>query len=146
MNSCEDAQKVSDWRAIDKFLEEADGPTIEALMGTHGFRHCTMGPGTVLVCPGSYVVLEKTLALSTFGLKKTLVPNTVSAFDVLAELLRTQTSPSRGPTLTIDIAKKVLELRAKSQQPAQQPFAETQVAGVAEAQVVADTEAPQGLA
>ena len=92
------------------------------------------------------MVLEKTLALSTFGLKKTLVPNTVSAFDVLAELLRTQTSPSRGPTLTIDIAKKVLELRAKSQQPAQQPFAETQVAGVAEAQVVADTEAPQGLA
>ena len=79
-----------------------------------GFRHGTVGPGSVLIIPDGYMIVEKTLGLSSLGLKRNLFPNSEDELSKLKVFLNAQATPVRGGNTAVDIAQSIVKKRARA--------------------------------
>jgi hypothetical protein len=111
---------------LDDFLEDASGDLIKDLIGLPSFCHSTFGAGSMLLVPPGFTVMEKTLGLISFGIKRSLFPNEQSTLTSMRDELSKLISPPRGGLCSLTIAEAVVKARceaARAIQPAESVIA-----------------------
>ena len=93
-----------DYDAIDYWLESAEGKKMEKLLGMDGVQHATIGPNMLCCIPSGYTVLEKTLGLISFGVKRVLVTKDRAPRLVLKAFLEAQPAPPKGPLVCLSLS------------------------------------------
>ena len=97
-----------DYDAIDSWLESAEGKKMEKLLGMDGVQHATIGPNMLCSIPSGYTVLEKTLGLVSYGVKRVLVTKDRAPRLVLKAFLEAQPAPPKGPLVCLSIVENAL--------------------------------------
>ena len=95
----------------DNLLQTATGKDIDKLFALPSFCHGSLGPGTVLIIPPGYVILEKSLGLTCFAMKRNLMPSDKAALADLRKILSDH--GSRSGIVAIEICDKVIEQKAE---------------------------------
>lgn len=107
----ENAPEMHQWDQIDQAMQIATGDTITQLFKLEGFRHGTFGPGSMLLLPPGYVIMEKALGLSSLCIKRNLIPMTPDMITGMKKRLSSTRPLSRSGLCTLDISDKVLAAR-----------------------------------
>jgi hypothetical protein len=113
------------FKELDDFLEDAAGDHIKDLMCLPSFCHSTFGAGSMLLLPPGWTVMEKTLGLTSFGIKRSLFPNQQDTLTSMRDELEMLVSPPRGGLSSLTIADAVVKARGEIARPI--PAAETPI-------------------
>jgi hypothetical protein len=99
------------FKELDDFLEEVSGDRIKELLLLPSFSHGTFGAGSMLLVPPGFTIMEKTLGLTSFGIKRSLFPNEQSTITSMRDELSKLVSPPRGGLSSLTIAEAVCAAR-----------------------------------
>ena len=94
---------------VDDFVQNAANKAVQSLLDTPSFFHCTVGPGCILVVPPGFILAEKTLGLTSMGIKRNIVPSSLPDLESLKHMLMTQWHVSKGGVACIEIAERIIK-------------------------------------
>ena len=84
----------------------------EPLFEIKGVAAGTVGPSTALIVPPGYIVLSKTIGLSTVGFKRTFMPGTAESLNAARDIIVMKGSP-KGGLLSLEAMKKIVGINSE---------------------------------